>query len=146
MMIFDEACQVLRRQLLEINSQSEELEKRIEGFADTVLILPSIMVKRRLLLIGEQILLRSGSLMAEHNGGGWVFVTKSDILLGVYWEQNEFPQKVKDHFKKRGFVILTPAEIMASIGKLCGKVDSGQFAEAVDWVNRYEPSFARNQG
>lgn len=145
MKMLDDVCEIFRGKLLEMNSQSKHLEKNIEEFADTVLFLPAIMVKKRLLLIGEQILLRSSSLMAEHSGKGWVFVIKSNILLRVYWEQNEYSPKVKDNFKKRGLVILTPVELMELIAKLSKKVDSGQFAEAVDWLNRYEPSFTDDQ-
>ena len=137
--------EIFRGKLLELNSQSKHLEKNIEEFADTVLFLPAIMVKKRLLLIEEQILLRSDSLVAEHNGKGWVFVMKSDKLLSVYWFEKEFPPKDKDDFRKRGNLILSMEEITELIDKLLNKVDSGQFAEAGNWVNRYEPSFINNQ-
>ncbi len=52
------------------------------------------------------------ALIAEHNGKGWVFVVKSDILLGVHWAEVEYSPETKDRFKKRGLLILKPGEVM----------------------------------
>ncbi len=141
----DDICEVLRHNLLEISSQCENLRQSIEDFATTVLTSPATMVKIRLGVITVQILRRVCSLLIEHNGKGYVFLMKSDALLSVRWAEKEFPLKDKDGFRKRGHLILSPKEITELTNKLAEKVDSGQFAQAVDWINRYEPSFTNNQ-
>ena len=141
----DDICEVLRHNLLEISSQCENLRQSIEEFAATVSTYPATMVKVRLRLITVQILHRVCSLLIEHNGKGYVFLMKSDALLSVRWAEKEFPPESKDDFRKRGSLILSPEEITELTNKLAEKVDSGQFAQAVDWINRYEPSFANNQ-
>ena len=103
------------------------------------------MVKKRLLAIDAQISFRLCSLLIEHDGKGHVYITKSDILLGVHWAEKEYSPEDKDYFRKRGRLILSPKEIIELTNKLSEKVDSGQFAQAVDWINRYEPSVINNQ-
>lgn len=142
---FDDICEVLRHNLLEIGSQCENLRQSIEEFAATVSTYPATMVKIRLGLITVQILLRVCSLLVEHNGKGYVFLMKSNILLGVHWAEKEFPPESKDDFRKRGSLILSPEEIADLTNKLAEKVDSGQFAQAVAWIRRYEPSVTNNQ-
>jgi len=141
----DDIYEVLRHNLLEISSQCENLRQSIEEFAATVSTYPATMVKVRLRLITVQILHRVCSLLIEHNGKGYVCITQSNILLGVHWVEEEFPPEYKDDFRKRGHLILSPEEITELTNKLAEKVDSGQFAQAVDWINRYEPSVSNNQ-
>lgn len=141
----NQICEVLHNSLLDINSQCENLKQSIQEFGTTVSFLPVIMIRKRLLLINIQICIRFCSLTAEHGGKGYVFVIKSDILLGVYWVEKEFSPEDKNDFSKRGELILSMKEISDLINKLSEQVDSGQFAEAVDWINRYEPSFTNNQ-
>jgi len=141
----DDICEVLRHNLLEIRSQCENLVQSIEEFAATVSTYPATMVKVRLGLITVQILGRACSLLIEHNGKGCVFLMKSDALLSVRWAEKEFPPESKDNFRKRGSLILSPEEIADLTNKLAEKVNSGQFAQAVDWINRYEPSVTNDQ-
>jgi hypothetical protein len=141
----DDICEVLRHNLLEISSQCENLRQSIEEFAATVSTYPATMVKVRLGLMNIQVLARVYSLLKEHNRKGYVFLMKSNILLGVHWAEKEFSLNAKDGFRKRGSLILSPEEITELTNKLAEKVDSGQFAQAVDWINRYEPSVINNQ-
>ena len=139
----DDICGILSNRLMKIKSHSDYLVNIMEECAHTMSFLPAFMVKQRLVSIGEEILNCSSSLLAEHNGKGWVFVIMSDSLLVVHWIESEYSPNVKEYFKKRNLNTFTLSEIMELIAQLSNKVDSGQFAEAVDWVNRYEPSFTK---
>jgi len=141
----DDIYEVLRHNLLEISSQCENLRQSIEEFAATVSTYSATMVKVRLRLITVQILHRVCSLLMDHNKKGVVVVMMSHMALSVHWAEKEFPLESKDDLRKRCYLILSPKEITELTNKLAEKVDSGQFAQAVDWINRYEPSFTNNQ-
>lgn len=95
--------------------------------------------------ITRQIRRQRDYIIKKHNGKGYVCIMQSNILLGVHWAEKELPSEHKDNFRKRGRLILSPEEITELTNKLAEKVDSGQFAQAVDWINRYEPSVSNNQ-
>ena len=64
----------------------------------------------------------------------------SDTALNVHWAERELSIKAKEDLKKEGYLILSLEEIAKVIEHLAKGIDSGQPAEAVEWINQYEPS------
>ncbi|MFC2040682.1 hypothetical protein ACFLTW_05930 [Chloroflexota bacterium] len=132
--------EVLCHSLLEINNQCQGLRKDIAEFVNNVSILPAAMVNIRLSVMSINISMLISQLYNSHDGKGVVYAMMSDALLRIYWAENEFPIEIKEDSKRKGYLILSPEEIAKMVEQLADGIDSGQFAEAVEWINQYEPS------
>jgi hypothetical protein len=84
--------------------------------------------------------MQTSSLHNSHEGEGVIFVMMTDMDLSVHWAEKELSVKGKENLKMRGYLILSPEEVVKAIEHLAEKIDSGQLAEAVEWINRYETS------
>ena len=135
----DEVYEVLHQVLLETNRQWEAMRHDMNEFISIVSKLPAEMVKLRLTAMTFHILTRARSLRKQHNDRGYVFIMMSNIIIGIYWAENEYSAEDKEHFRRRGYLIISPEAMGTVIERFIDQVDSGQLAEAVDWVNRYEP-------
>ena len=132
--------EVLRHSLLEINNRCHSLRQDIAAFVNIVSTLPASMMKVRLSVMSLQITMQTSRLHNGHDEKGVVFVMMTDTLLSIHWTEKELSIKAKEDFKRRGHLILSQEEIAKVVEHLAGGIDSGQCAEAVEWINRYEPS------
>ncbi len=132
--------EVLYHSLMEINNQCQSLRQDIAEFVNSVSTLPAVMIKTRLSAMSIRIKTQASQLLYSHDWKGIVYVMMSDTLLGIYWAENEFPIENKEDLKRKGYWILSPEEIVKMVEQLLDKVDSGQCAEAVEWINRHETS------
>ena len=130
----------LRHSLLEINNQCQSLRQNIAEFVNNVSTLPAEMVKKRLYTISIRIKMQTSQLHNSHDGKGVVFFMMEDTLLGIHWAENELSIKTQEDLKRKGYRILSPGEVVKMVEHLADGIDSGQFAEAVEWINQYEPS------
>ncbi len=73
-----------------------------------------------------------------------MYIMKGDIRLEVCWAGKEFSPEGKEAWRNLGRLILSPEELTELTNQLLEKVDSGQLAEAIDWINRYELSVTGN--
>lgn len=128
----------LRRSLLEINNQCQSLRQDIAAFVNSVSTLPAAMVKARLSAMSLQI--KTQILRQEEKGV--VFVMMTDTVLSVQWAEKELSIKDKEDLKMGGYLTLSPEEITKIVEHLADRIDSGQSAEAVEWINQYEPFLA----
>ena len=133
----------LRRSLLEVNNQCQSLRQDIATFVNSVSTLPAAMVTQRLSAMSLQIKTQISRLHNMHDEKGVVYVLMTDMVLSVHWAEKGFSiERVKEDLKMRGYLILSQEEI-TKVGKhLADGIDSGQPAEAVEWINQYEPSLA----
>jgi len=143
MKLLDDMYQVLHHDLLEINRQCEGLRQDIVEFVTIVSTLPAQMVKLRLTVMTYNIVIQVRNLLKQHHGNGYVFVMMNDTGLGIYWVEKEYSAEDKENFKRHGYLITSPEAMGKVAEQLSEKVDSGELAEAVDWLKRYEP-FLRN--
>lgn len=134
--------EVLHHSLREINNQCRSLRQDLAEFVNIASTSPATMMKVRLSLMSLQITMQASSLHNSHEWEGIVFVMMSDTDLNVHWAEKELSIKGKEYLKTRGYLILSPEEIVKMIDCLSGGIDSGQSAEAVEWLNRYESSLA----
>ena len=134
--------EVLRRSLLDINNQCQGLRQDITEFVNNVLTSPAAMVKIRLSVISIQITMQASNLYNSHDMEGIVFAMLSDTDLSVHWSEKKLSIKGKENLKMRGYLILSLEEIAKVIEHLANRIDSGQLAEAVEWINQYEPFLA----
>ena len=132
----------LRRSLLEINNQCQDLRKDIAVFVNNVSTLPAAKIKIRLSVMRLQITEQTSKLHITHDWKGVVYAMMTDTLLNFYWAEKEFPIEVKEDLKRKGYLVLSTEEIVKMIDHLSDGIDSGQSAEAVEWINRYETSLA----
>ena len=132
--------EVLRNSLLEINNRCQSLRQDIAAFVNIVSTEPAAMVKIRLSVMSIQITMQASGVHNSHEGKGIVFAMVSDTDLNVHWAEKELSIKSKENLKMRGYLILSPEEIVKMIDHLSDGIDSGQCAEAVEWINRYEAS------
>jgi len=128
----------LRRSLLEINNQCQGLRQDIAAFVNCVSTLPVAMVKERLSAMSLQI--KTQILRNEEKGV--VFVMMSHTVLSVQWAENELSIEAKENLKMGGYLTLSPEEITKVMEYLADRIDSGRSAEAVEWINQYEPFLA----
>jgi len=131
--------EVLQHDLLEISKRCQTLQQEITEFANIVSKLPAAMVRLRLKTMARQIMIQAMNLSEQHHGDGYVFVMIGHRVLGIHWAKKEYSAKTKEDLRRQGYLI-TSAETMEKVAEeLSEKVDSGELAEAVDWINRYEP-------
>ena len=130
--------EVLHHSLLEINNQCQSLRQDIAVFVNSVSTLPAAMVKARLSAMSLQI--KTQILRNEEKGV--VFVMMTDTVLSVQWAERGLSIKDKENLKMGGYLALSPEEITKVIEYLAERIDSGQLAEAVEWINQYEPFLA----
>jgi len=130
--------EVLRHSLLEINNQCQSLRQSIAVFVNSVSTLPAAMVKARLSAMSLQI----KTQILRHEEKGVVFVMMTDTVLSVQWAEKELSIKDKENLKMGGYLTLSAEEIIKIVEHLADGVDSGQFAEAVEWISQYEPFLA----
>jgi len=130
--------EVLHHSLLEINNHCQGLRQELAEFTNSVSTLPAAMVKSRLSAMSLQI--KTQILRQEEKGV--VFVMMTDTVLSVQWAEKELSIKDKEDLKMGGYLTLSPEEITKIVEHLADKIDSGQSAEAVEWINRYEPFLA----
>ena len=128
----------LRRSLLEINNQCQSLRQDIAAFVNSVSTLPAAMVKARLSAMSLQI----NTQILRNEEKGVVFVMMTDTVLSVQWAEKELSIKDKEDLKIGGYLTLSPEEITKIVEHLADRIDSGQSAEAVEWINQYEPFLA----
>ena len=131
--------EVFHHSLLEINNQCQSLRQGIAAFVNSVSTLPAAMVKIRLSVMSLQISMQTSCLHNRHDEKGVVYVMMTDTLLSVHWAEKEFSIEAKENLKRDGHLILSQEEIAKVVENLSGKIDSGQCAEAVEWINQYEP-------
>ncbi len=135
--------EVLRHNLLEINNQCQSLRQDIAEFVNIMSTLPAEMVKTRLSAMSILIEMQTSRLHDRHGEEGVVYFMMTDTLLSAQWAGKEFSiEKAKETLGREGYRILSPEEIVKMVEQLLDKVDSGQFAEAVEWINQYEPFLA----
>ncbi len=135
--------EVLRHSLLEINNQCQGLRQDLAAFVNSVSTLPAAMVKVRLSVMSLQISMLTSRLHNMHDEKGVVFVMMTDTVLSVQWAEKEFSiEKAKENLRMAGYLTLSPEEITKVVEHLSDGIDSGQFAEAVEWINQYEPFLA----
>jgi len=103
------------------------------------------MVKIRLQVISLKITLHTSRLYNRHDGKGVVFVMMSNTALSVQWEKSELSIEYKENLKKSGYLALSPEEIITVVEELADRIDPGHLAEAVEWINRYEPFLLLNE-
>ena len=132
--------EILSNSLLEINNRCQSLRQDIAAFVNIVSTEPAAMVKRRLSVMSIQITMKASDLHSSHEWEGIVFVMMSDTGLSVHWAEKELSIKGKENLKMRGYLILSPEEIVKKTVYLSERIDSGQYAEVVEWINRYETS------
>lgn len=130
--------EVLRHNLLDINNQCQGLRQDIAVFVNSVSTTPAAMIKTRLSAMSIRIMMQASHLHNIHDWKGVVFVMMSDMILRIQWAEKEFPIEVKENSKRNGYPILSTEEIVTIVEHLADKIDSGQWAEAVEWINRYE--------
>lgn len=133
---------VLRNSLLEINNRCQSLRQDIAAFVNIVSTEPAAMVKIRLSVMSIQITMQASGVHNSHDWKGVVFVMMTDTDLSVHWAEKELSVKSKENLKMRGYLILSPEEIVKMIDHLSDGIDSGRCAEAVEWINQYEPFLA----
>ena len=139
----DDIYRMLCHSLLEIDSQCQGLRQGIAVFVNSVSTSPAAMIKTRLYAMSLQISMQISGLHNSHDEKGIVYVMMTDTVLGVYWADKEFSiEAVKEDLKKKGYLILSLEEIAKVIEHLADRIDSGQPAEAVEWINQYEPFLA----
>jgi len=131
---------MLCHSLREIDNQCQDLRQDMAVFVNSVSTSPAAMVKVRLSVMSLQITMQASHLHNSHKEEGIVFVMMSDMGLSVHWSEKELSTKSKENLKMRGYLILSPEEIVKMIDHLSDRIDSGQCAEAVEWINRYETS------
>jgi hypothetical protein len=136
--------EVLRHSLLEINNRCQSLRQDIVAFVNSVSTLPASMVKISLSVMSINIGMQASRLHNRHDGKGGVFVMMTDTVLSVQWAEKELSIEDKENFKMAGYLTLSLEEIATVVKHLAEGVDSGQFAEAVEWINRYEQFLAFN--
>ena len=136
--------EVFRHSLLEINNHCQSLRQDIAAFVNIASTSPAAMVKIRLSVMSIQITMQASRLHNSHEGEGIVFTMMSDTDLSVHWAEKELSIKGKENLKMRGYLILSPEEIVKVIDYLSEGIASGQPAEAVEWLNRYEASLVLN--
>ena len=132
--------EVLHRSLLEINNRCQGLRQDMAVFVNSVSTSPAAMVKVRLSVMSLQITMQASRLHNSHEEEGIVFIMMSDTRLSVHWSEKELSIKGKENLKMRGYLILSSEEIVKLVEHLSDGIDSGQCAEAVEWINRYETS------
>ncbi len=132
--------EVLHHSLLEINNRCQDLRQDMAVFVNSVSTLPAAMVKVRLSVMSLQTTMQASRLHNSHEEKGVVFVMMSDTGLSVHWSEKELSLKGKENLKMRGYLILSLEEIVKMIDHLSDGIDSGQCAQAVEWINRYETS------
>ena len=132
--------EVLRHSLLEINNRCQSLWQDMTKFVHDVSTVPAAMVKIRLSRMSLRITMQTSRLYYRHEGKGVVLVIMTDTELSVHWVEKEFSIEAKEDLKRKGFPLLSPEEILKMIELLSDGVDSEQCAEAVEWINQYEPS------
>lgn len=130
--------EVLRHSLLEINNQCQSLRQGIAVFVNSVSTLPAAMVKERL----SAMFLQIKTQILRNEEKGVVFVMMSDTVLSVQWAEKELSIKGKEDLKREGYLTLSPEVITKMMEYLADRIDSGQLAEAVEWINQYEPFLA----
>lgn len=135
-----DACQVLHQELSAARAQCEAIRYELNYFAAYASNSPLAIVKIRLTLITLQIMTWTASLYAHHGGKGHVFVMVSANVLGVYWVEEEYSAEVKNRFKDRGWLIVSPEEVELEVDQFINQVESGQWADAVHWLNQYGSS------
>ncbi len=133
--IYEMLCHSLR----EIDNQYQGLRQGMAVFVNSVSTLPASMVKIRLSVMSINISMLTSHLHNEHDGKGVEFVMMTDTVLSVQWAEKELSIEDKKNFKIAGYLTLSLEEIAKVIEHLADRIDSGQSAEAVEWINRYEP-------
>ena len=136
--------ELLQHDLLEISKRCQTLRQDIAYFANIVSILPAEMVKVRLYSMACQIMIQAQNLSEQHHGNGCVFIVMDNMAFVTYWAEEEYSAEDKEDFKRRGYHIVSPETIAEVAEVLSEKVDFGQLAEAVGWINRYEPFLLLN--
>lgn len=135
--------EVLHHSLLEINNQCQSLRQGIAAFVNSVSTLPAAMIKTRLSAMSLQISMQTSRLHNMHDEKGVVYAMMTDTLLSVYWAGKGFSiEAAKEDLKRQGYLILSLEELAKVVEHLADGIDSGQYAEAVEWINRYEPYLA----
>ena len=129
--IYKMLCHSLR----ETDNQCQGLRQDLAEFANNVSTLPAAMVKIRLSVMSLQI--KAHILRQEEKGV--VFVMMTDTVLSVQWAENELTIESKEICKMDRYLTLSLEEIAKVVEHLADGIDSGQWAEAVEWINRYEP-------
>lgn len=132
--IYEMLCHSLR----ETDNQYQGLRQDLAEFVNSVSTLPAAMVKARLSAMSLQI--KTQILRQEEKGV--VFVMMTDTVLSVQWAEKELSIKDKENLKMGGYLALSPEEIIKIVEHLADRIDSGQPAEAVEWINQYEPFLA----
>ena len=128
---------------MEINNQCQSLQQDISVFVNSVTTLPAAMIKTRLYTMSLQISMQTSRLHNMHDEIGVVYVMMTDTLLSVYWAEKGFSiEAAKEDLKMQGYLILSLEELAKVVEYLSDGIDSGQSAEAVEWINQYEPFLA----
>ena len=132
--------EVLSNSLLEISNRYQSLRQYMAEFVNIVSTIPAAMVKVRLSVMSIKITMQASDLHNKHDEKGVLFVMMSDTVLSVHWAEEELSIKAKENLKKDGHLILSLEEIAKVVEHLADMIDSGQCAEAVEWINQYEAS------
>jgi hypothetical protein len=136
--IYKMLCHSLR----EIDNQCQSLRQDLAEFVNSVSTLPVAMVKIRLSVMSINIRMQASRLYNMHDGKGVMFVMMTDTVLSIQWWEKELSIEDKENFKMGGYLTQSLEEIEKVIGHLADGVDSGQSAEAVEWISQYEPFLA----
>ncbi len=138
----DDIYIMLCQSLLEIDNQCQDLRKDIAVFVHIASTLPAAIVNIRLSVMSIQITMQASRLLNSHDVEGAIFVMMSDTVLSIQWIEKELLIESKGDYKISGYLTLSLEQIVKMIEHLADGIDSGQPAEAVEWINRYEPSLA----
>ena len=78
------------------------------------------------------------SLYLQHGGIGYVFlITGIDSGMMMYWMESKDIVADKHVFDDKGRTIVSISEVLNTIAGLLEKLDLGNLAEAITWINNY---------
>ncbi len=128
-------CYEFEERLNEVSNQCESLagsidhiEERLDDAAKSL--------KARLVAIADDLVRSEKTLYQQHGGAGYVcLLMGANEGLNMHWVNGK--ETVSDRHVVRGRTVVSTQEVADTIADLAAKVDSGEAAEAVRWINAY---------
>jgi hypothetical protein len=123
----NDMIEIHRQLLVDAAEVCRSLPAEIETFAAAVSSLPQEMVKLRLTLIHNMIIL----------GKGFIFVQAGHGMLSIRWSELDFWEGQEVSSGSEGGVFIAPEVVVDKVKELLSQVDRGELVAAVYWLSHY---------
>jgi len=136
-----ESCHKLENVLDQVEAKCGMIITDLEDFNNYVVSYAPYRLCRKLQIIANWIVGCVERLYEEHKGQGYVcvFLTQKAGVT-VHWVETKKLVADKAHYQAYGSIVLSPEEAIVIIAQMMDGLVLNNWAEAIDWLNRYGKS------